>query len=86
MNEEMKMNEWLRKQASQMGGEIISNGMTKRELFSALAMMGLCANESVVRSVDVTTEDPARAMGDLSVDLADTLIESLCDPENRRPS
>jgi len=52
--------------------EVISIGLTKRELFAAMAMQGLCANPSCEGKFDGYAVDALR--------LADALLAALATP------
>ena len=55
-------------------GEVLANGLTKREYFAALAMQGFASNSSLSWALD---EDPQVEIGKLAVAQADALISAL---------
>lgn len=59
------------------GSKTISNGLTKREYFAAMAMQGLLANSEQWRFMGANKCDFHREIRGLSVEMTDALIAEL---------
>lgn len=54
-----------------------SNGLTKRELFAAMAMQGMIGSDVVYRSLDSLDLKPDEAIPAMALSMADALIAQL---------